>query len=189
MSDTIIINTASDVFNYMPAAPKCSGYGLGELLKNMVNPVVVEIGCSEGHTTEWFLQSNPNLSITSIDPYENYLDWNGRFLNDRQEFFEKTMRQLSKYGDRFKMIRNYSDNVFNQFEDESLDLLFIDGLHTYEQVLKDSHNYYSKVKTGSIFSGHDYTAIPGVNQAVKEFAAIVGKEILTTDCDVWYWYK
>jgi hypothetical protein len=87
------------------------------------------------------------------------------------------------------MIRDYSDNVVDEFEDESLDLLFIDGLHTYEQVLIDSHNYYSKVKTGSIFSGHDYTAIPGVNKAVIEFAASVGKEILTTECDVWYWYK
>ena len=189
MSDTIVINTAEQAFNYIPTPVKCSGYGLGELLKQMKDPVVVEIGCSEGHTTEWFLQSNPTLRITSIDPYENYMDWNGRFLNDRQEFYEKTMKQLSVYGDRFRMFRDYSDNVVNEFEDESLDLLFIDGLHTYEQVLIDSRNYYSKVKTGSIFSGHDYTAIPGVNKAVKEFAASVGKEILTTDCDVWYWYK
>jgi predicted O-methyltransferase YrrM len=168
---------------------KCSGYGLGLLLKDMVDPVTVEIGCSEGHTTEWFLKCNPTLKITSIDPYVNYQDWNGSMLNDREEFYQKVMRNLAQYGERFTMIRDFSDNVHEQIQDESLDLLFIDGLHTYDQVLIDCHNYYSKVKPGGVFSGHDYRVIGGVNKAVKEFAASVGKEILETDCDVWYWYK
>ena len=131
----------------------------------------------------------PTLKIVSIDPYVNYVDWNGNNLNDREEFYQKTMRRLEKYGERFLMIRDYSDNIFSKFNDESIDLLFIDGLHTYDQVLKDCNNYYSKVKPGGIFSGHDYTAITGVNQAVNEFAADMKKNILTTDCDVWYWYK
>jgi predicted O-methyltransferase YrrM len=168
---------------------KCSGYGLADLIGNVSNPVVLEIGCSEGHTTEWLLECNPTLRITSVDPYVNYLDWNGNMLNDRQEFYEKTMNNLAKYGDRFTMIRDYSDNVVDQFQDGSLDMIFIDGLHTYDQVLKDCHNYYSKVKPGGIFAGHDYNVIQGVNKAVKEFANITGKSILETECDVWYWYK
>ena len=168
---------------------KCSGYGLGFLVKTMASPNVLEIGCSEGHTTEWLLRCNPTLKITCVDPYVNYLDWNGNQLNDREEFYQKTMRRLERYGERFLMIRDYSDNIFSKFNDESIDLLFIDGLHTYDQVLKDCNNYYSKVKFGGIFSGHDYTAITGVNQAVNEFAADMKKNILTTECDVWYWYK
>jgi predicted O-methyltransferase YrrM len=168
---------------------KSSGHGLGDLIRNLVNPVAVEIGCSEGDTTEWLLQCNPTLKITSIDPYVNYVDWNGNVLNDRQEFYEKTMRRLEPYGDRFTMIRDFSDNVYTQIADGSLDLLFIDGLHTYPQVLQDCFNYYSKVKSGGIFSGHDYRVIVGVNKAVKEFAALQKKDILETECDVWYWYK
>ena len=186
MSDTITFNTVTQQFYGMK---KSSGHGLGELVKPMHEPFVVEIGCSEGDTTEWLLQCNRGLKIVSIDPYENYLDWNGNFLNDRQEFYEKTMRRLAPYGDRFEMIRDFSDNVHGQFEDNSLDVLFIDGLHTYEQVLIDCNNYYSKVKPGGIFSGHDFRVIPGVHKAVLEFAASVGKEILETECDVWYWYK
>ena len=45
------------------------------------------------------------------------------------------------------------------------------------------------MKDGGLFSGHDYNVIKEVNKAVKEFAQLVGKEILTTDNDVWYWYK
>jgi len=186
MSDIFSYNT---VTNQYTTQFKCSGFGLGELLKDKQNPIGVEIGCAEAHTTEFLLDINPTLKITSIDPYINYLDWNGNMLNDRQEFYEMVMKKLERFGDRFTMIRDLSDNVFQNFEDESLDYIFIDGLHTYDQVKIDCQNYYSKVKPGGLFAGHDFTVIPGVNAAVKEFAAIHGKEILTTECDVWYWYK
>lgn len=186
MSDVIKFNTETQAFGIQF---KCSGYGLGELLKDLENPVGVEIGCSEGHTTIHLLNCNPTLHVTSIDPYVNYVDWNGNVLNDRNEFHDKTVKMLEGYSDRFTMMRNFSDDVVDKFDDESLDFIFIDGLHTYEQVLKDCQNYYSKVKPGCLFSGHDYTAIEGVHRAVVEFAASVGKEIKTTECDVWYWYK
>lgn len=168
---------------------KSSGHGIGLLIKDMDNPIGVEIGCASGITTEWLLRINPTLKLTSIDPYVDYSDWNGMYLNNLENLYRKTIEKFSNYRDRFNLIRDFSDNTVNLIPDNSLDFIFIDGLHTYEQVLKDCNNYYSKVKTGGIFSGHDYTVIRGVNQAVNEFAAKVNKQILTTECDVWYWYK
>ena len=40
--------------------------------------------------------------------------------------------------------------------DESLDLVFIDGDHTYEGCKADISNYYAKVKPGGFIAGHDY---------------------------------
>ena len=169
---------------------KCSGYGLGELIKDMKNPKGIEIGCSEAHTTKFLLDTNPELTLISIDPYVPYTDWNGNVLTDRPVFYERVMNEMQVYGERFLMLRNFSDDVVDTFEDESLDFIFIDGLHTYEQVLKDCKNYWPKVKKGGIFAGHDFTAIEGVNRAVKEFSVEVNQAgIRTTECDVWYWYK
>jgi predicted O-methyltransferase YrrM len=167
----------------------CSGYGLAELLKDKINPVGLEIGCSEGDTSIFLLSSNPNLRLISIDPYVEYLDWNGNQLNDRPNLFHKTKERLSSYSNRFVLIRDYSDNAISQFENESLDFIFIDGLHTYEQVKKDCENYYSKIKPGGLFSGHDYNTIPAVNKAVNEFAFSVNRNIMTAQHDVWYWLK
>lgn len=69
------------------------------------------------------------------------------------------------------------------------DFIFVDGLHTYDQVLKDCKNYYPKVKEGGYMTGHDYQTIKEVNKAVNEFGEIVNKEILITLHDVWYWKK
>lgn len=189
MSDTITFNTETQAFGMQQPVFKCSGYGLGELIKNMQSPKGLEIGCDIGDTSNFLLDVNPSLHLTSVDPYINYVDWNGRPLNEREEIFQRAMNRLQGYSNRFDLVRLTSDEAVNLFDDEQFDFIFIDGLHTYDQLTKDCDNYYSKLKPGGIFAGHDYTAIEGVNRACKEFAADMGKEILTTECDVWYWYK
>jgi len=188
MSDTITFNTETQAFGVQRMF-KCSGYGLGELIEDMPKVKGLEIGCDIGDTTEFLLNINSNLELTSVDPYENYVDWNGRPLNERQHVFETMTSRMEKFGPRFDILRKTSDDAVQFFNDEEFDFIFIDGLHTYDQLTKDCANYYSKLKPGGIFAGHDFTAIEGVNKAAKEFAAKIGKEILTTECDVWYWIK
>lgn len=187
MSEVLVFNTESQVFK-QPAF-KCSGYGLGELVSKMDSPVVLEIGSDCGDTANFLLDSNPKLNLTSVDPYIDYLDWNGRMLDEREQMCKRMNDRMSGYSNRFTHIRKTSDDAAELFGDEQFDVVFIDGLHTYEQLSLDCENYYSKVKKGGIFAGHDFTAIEGVNRAAKEFAAKHGKEILTTECDVWYWVK
>lgn len=189
MSDVITFNTEAQAFGIQPQAFKCSGYGLGAMVAKMEKPMVLEIGSDIGDTANFLLDSNPELRLYSVDPYENYTDWNGKQLNERDIMYNNLMHRLSGYSNRFTQVRKTSDEAAKDFQDEVFDVVFIDGLHTYDQLSKDCENYYSKVKPGGIFAGHDFTAIEGVNRAAKEFAAKVGKEILTTECDVWYWIK
>jgi len=186
--DVIVINTENQSFNVQRTF-KCSGYGLGYLIKDINNPVGLEIGCDIGDTTNFLLDSNPTLNLTSIDPYENYIDWNGNSLNERENVYQQMVERLKGYSNRFSLIRKTSDDAVDLFSENQFDFIFIDGLHTYEQLSKDCENYYKFLKPGGIFSGHDFTAIEGVNRAANEFANKVNKEILTTECDVWYWYK
>ena len=188
MSEIITFNTETQSFGIQQQF-KCSGYGLGAMVKNMNHPKILEIGCDIGDTTQFLLDSNPNCVVTGIDPYINYIDWNGANLNERESVYNKFMDRLKGYSNRFGLLRGYSDDVVDKVLDNFFDVVFIDGLHTYEQLTKDCANYYSKLKEGGVFSGHDYHAIPGVQQAVNEFAAKVGKKILITECDVWYWIK
>ena len=190
MSEILIINTDQNLIPKTSTPTfKCSGYGLGELIKDMVNPVGLEIGTDIGDTSTFLMASNETLFLHTVDPYTNYIDWNGKDLNERQKMYETYMNRMSQYSDRFEQHRKTSDDAVGDFEDGQFDFIFIDGLHTYEQLSKDCINYYSKLKDGGIFSGHDFTAITGVNKAAKEFAEKVNKEISTTECDVWYWIK
>ena len=55
------------------------------------------------------------------------------------------------------------------FEDQSLDLVMIDGDHTYDGCRNDILAYLPKVKPGGLLCGHDYgEQYPGVRKAVDE---------------------
>lgn len=167
----------------------CSGKGLLNLLKDKGPLKGLEIGCAEGDTSSFLLENLPELHLIGVDPYTDYIDWNGNNLNSRQKTYEDLIERLSIYN-RFDLIRKTSDDGAEDVANESLDFIFIDGVHTYEQVKKDCENYYSKLKPGGLFSGHDYNTISEVKKAVDEFAkAQDKKQIFLTDIDVWYHYK
>lgn len=50
------------------------------------------------------------------------------------------------------------------------DLIFLDAMHTYEDVLADINRWWPRVRTGGVMAFHDYghDHFPGVKQAVDE---------------------
>jgi glycosyltransferase involved in cell wall biosynthesis len=168
-----------------------SGLGLPKLLGRYKNPIGIEIGLSAGFTTRHLFENVQDLTLHGIDPYPKYVDWNGHELTPDAQggTFKEFLQNTASFRDKIIHYRMFSDDAAEKIKDGSCDFIFIDGLHTYDQVLKDCQNFYSKVKDGGLFAGHDYNVIQDVNRAVNEFAASVGATILQTDNDVWYWFK
>lgn len=168
-----------------------SGIGLPALLDFKPNLIGIEIGLNRGETTKHLFDNLPNLVLHGIDPYLEYQDWDGNVLtpNERIWTYDIFIKHVSNYRDRMIHHRMLSDDAAQHLPDDAFDFIFIDGLHTYDQVLKDCQNYYAKIKSGGLFAGHDYRVIEGVNRAVNEFAASVGATVLETHNDVWYWVK
>lgn len=166
-----------------------SGYGLLHLLKDKKELIGLEIGVNSGWNAE-FLLSNLNISkLYGIDPYIEYIDWNNLKVCHTEDNSEQIAEsRLGKYSNFIKC-KKTSDDAINDFQNEMFDFIFIDGLHTYDQVLKDCKNYYSKLKIGGIFSGHDYTLINDVHQAVNQYALEINKNVMTMPSDSWYWVK
>ena len=166
-----------------------SGMGLVDLLKNKKELIGLEIGCYAGQNANYLLENMNIKELHGVDPYIQYIDWNGGLTCHPEDTAENQANQrLSSYSNFIKH-KKTSDDCVTDFENEMFDFIFIDGLHTVDQVLKDCRNYYSKLNPGGIFSGHDYTLITGVNQAVTQFAKEVNKQIQTMPTDSWYWIK
>lgn len=87
---------------------------------------------------------------------------------------------------RDRMVKGDSVESAKLFEDESLDFVFIDAGHRYEEVKADIEAWFPKVRKGGIVSGHDYVEYNdfGVIQAVDEF--VKDKYTLElTEQDMW----
>jgi predicted O-methyltransferase YrrM len=131
------------------------------------------------------------IILHGVDPYSSYTDWNNISYseNHKEKEYQNFLRTIEANAARYTHHRKTSDDAVNDFEDASFDFIFIDGIHTYEQVLKDCQNYYPKLRDGGLFCGHDMTNIAGVGKAVTEFVNSIGKKVSLAKQDVWYFYK
>lgn len=75
--------------------------------------------------------------------------------------------QKLKNPDQVKLIRDFTSNASRKFEDESLDFIFIDASHQYDEVYLDIKLWKSKVRKGGLISGHDIH-MKGVVKAVNQ---------------------
>ena len=138
--------------------------------------VGVEVGVSFGYFSKHILE-NTNMVLYSIDPWEKNIE-----LGNPEQAYESTQRLLKPFGERRNIIKGYSPEVCKDFQDNSVDFVYIDGLHDYDSVKADIEGWYPKVKTNGIISGHDYSERDwiGVVNAVKEFTTKNNLELFLT---------
>ena len=71
--------------------------------------------------------------------------------------------------DNIHLIRKTSDDAIDDLINESFDFIYIDGIHTYDQVNKDIDNYKPLIVKGGFIGGHDYHPVwGGVVQSINE---------------------
>ena len=141
-----------------------------------------EIGVKTGKFSEHLLSGWKGAQLISIDPWlsddpEAYVDRSNVSQDEFERYFNETKERLSAFGTRSKIWRLTSVEGAERVADGSLDFVYIDARHDYESVKEDLNAWFSKVKPGGIFAGHDYVdgMLPqgdfGVKSAVDEFFA------------------
>ena len=148
--------------------------------------VFVELGAWKGRSTSCLAveiaNSKKDITLYVIDTWEGSVEHVGNSeetsLPTLYETFLNNMKPVEEY---FIPIKLSSDEASKKFKDSSLDFVFLDASHEYEDVKNDINNWLPKVRNGGILAGHDYYVdrydfFPGVKQAVNE-------TLDTFDCD------
>jgi len=168
-----------------PVRLYCSREELPKFLRNRGLTTGAEIGVYKAEFTESFCKEG--LRIYGIDPWtaENYpLEKR----QTRQDFlYGHAQRVVAKYPN-CTLIRKTSVEASKDFEDESLDFVYIDGNHNFMSIAEDLYVWTPKVKKGGVISGHDYahTPNPKINQTCLHVKFVVDAWIKCFGINNWY---
>jgi len=127
-----------------------------------------EIGVANGDYSDVICRENPNVKLFCIDSWIKYDGYNDKAPDTFADSEQIAREKLSKYNCVF--VKKFSMDALEDFEDESLDFVYIDANHSYKSVLEDITEWSKKVKKGGIVSGHDYDEIkPALEEYGKDY--------------------
>ena len=148
-------------------------------------PIVYgEIGVYHGHnlvSAEKAFAHHPQSILYAIDPwmdYDEYPEYKGK----QQTNYEYAMNNIkyAKIESKVRVIRKKSEEALLEFSDNYFDILYIDGSHVYEYVVKDCELSKSKVKRGGYLIIDD-TNHPPIIKAVDEVIGASNEYVLVKD--------
>src|SRR3989344_1633221 len=136
--------------------PDCGRDDLPQFFANMGYKVGAEIGVYQGKFTRSL--AKVGLKVYGIDSWKPYKDFDIEADNrrERQEtIYQNTKTRLSAY-ENISLIRKTSMEAVEDFADESLDFVYIDGNHRFKYVAEDICEGSKKIRKGGTVSGPDY---------------------------------
>lgn len=159
-------------------------------------PALLEIGIFKGEFLE-FLVNKCNIgTIDGVDLFEG-VTCSGDADGNNVVYYDvgKSYLELTeKYKDRphIRLFKSTSSAFLQSIPDETYDIIYIDGDHSYAGVKSDLHHAYAKIKNGGYIMGHDYEMNMakarnhyefGVKRAVEEFCSTYNQRIIAKAMD------
>ena len=127
--------------------------------KNKNNFEILEIGSFEGLSTTYFIDNfltKSDSKITTVDPFLLYSENDHITIMDHiqiRNFFFNISK--SAYPEKVQYLGLTSDQFF-EINNKKYDLIYIDGMHTKEQIPKDIINSWNSLLIDGIIWMDDY---------------------------------
>ena len=126
---------------------------------------IIELGSWKGKSTH-ALASGCKGELWCVDHWQGSIGDNSVDLAKQEDIFSIFLDNIKQFKN-INILKMSTNEAVKQFEDKSIDMIFIDASHDYAEVKNDITNWYPKAK--KLICGHDYQlAFPGVIQAVNE---------------------
>ncbi len=107
-----------------------------------------EVGVKKGAFSKCICEANPKVELYAIDV------WKSALQHRADRYYRIARRTLAPFN--CTLIKKTSMEAVDDFEDESLDFVYIDANHKFDYVCPDIIFWSRKVRMGGIVSGHDY---------------------------------
>ncbi len=128
-----------------------------DYLKYIKPENIIELGTHYGCSFFAMCQSlkdhHLDTKLYAVDTWKG--DEQAGFYGDEVWDIVNTTKNRCFSGQNTTFMRMYFNDALEKFPDETFDLIHIDGLHTYEAVSEDFHNWLPKLKPEGVMLFHD----------------------------------
>lgn len=143
----------------------------------------LEIGTHYGHSLSNILQSKYNSKIMTMDIFKR---WGDSQIKDMYSLACQNGENFNKNNYEYLIFKGNSHsqitvNKVKEYFPNGIDLLFIDGDHTYNGIKKDFENYFPLVNSGGYIVFDDY--LPFVINGKNRDAPKIINELVSTNKD------
>lgn len=149
----------------------------------------VEVGSWKGRSAAYLgveiINSGKPIKLICVDTWKGSLEHEGMDVIVSDSLYDEFIKNTQPISSVLVPMRMTSLEAAKQFKDDSLDFVFLDASHEYEDIMADLEAWYPKVRPGGLFAGHDYhasrAAWPGVAAAVEEWIANKNKNFYSSE--------
>ena len=178
-----------DNLPYTPFNNSTGRVGLVHLLGQLGYTRGAEVGVSRGAYSLTLCETIVGLHLSCVDPWAAYGGWSQENMDNRAE---DARSLLAGYDVEF--IRKPSLEAVHQFAAASLDFVYIDGAHDFDNVMQDIILWSTRVRKGGIVAGHDYYHFhnAGVVRAVDAYTLahnITPWYVTKEDMPTFFWVR
>lgn len=114
-----------------------------------------EIGVERGAYSQVLCERNPGVELFCVDAWTAYKGYREHVTQEQlDDMYEFTRKRLAPF--RCRLVRAFSVDAVELFEDNTLDFVYIDANHNLMNVIQDIYIWEKKVRPGGIVAGHDY---------------------------------
>ena len=131
---------------------------LGFLIRLLNLKKICEVGVLAGSHLKFMVNEDIDLCV-GIDVWGLYptnIKMYDQKLWKKESFYNRLLRWEKKQSFEVQLIRDFSHNAVEKFENNYFDYIYLDADHSYEATWSDMQRWWPKVKSGGILGGHDY---------------------------------
>jgi SAM-dependent methyltransferase len=140
--------------------PNTNRVTLAHLFSVLGFGVGVELGVERAVYSEVLCQENPGVRLYCVDAWRAYRGYRDHVSQQKLDrFYVEASERMAKF-QRATLVRKFSAEAVQDFEDGSLDFVYIDAAHDLVSVVSDIARWSRKVRPGGIVAGHDYLKAP-----------------------------
>lgn len=141
-----------------------------------------EIGTYLGETTLLVAHNNPETQVYTLDLPRIGSEQKVKLELTDSHLFQRWDRGIAfrRTAEANRIVQLYGDSAVFDFSPykESIDMVFIDGSHSYSYVRSDTEAALNMISSSGIVLWHDYPAYPGIYAYLNELGAVSDRPIV-----------